>query len=146
VVHTFHVDILCNTPLTRSHIAPIISDICSHISPVPLNGAIVLGGAFCVTAAVKTLKPKPLQLLRKFISPDAATVLEMRVEWNSYTHASLTQRNMPFANKAAWIGSTVLQGPNVPAAMRAEHTPDQTELVALGVQGFPAMILYGTKD
>jgi hypothetical protein len=54
--------------------------------------------------------------------------------------------NMPFTDKAAWIRSTVLQGPNVQAAMRAEHKPDQTELVALGVQSFPAMILYGTED
>ncbi|KAJ7821532.1 alpha/beta-hydrolase [Mycena olivaceomarginata] len=124
--------------------APIISDICSHISPVPLIGAIALGGALCVATAGKTLKPKLLALLRKFVSPDVATALETRVE---FIDACFTDpENVPFADKAAWIGSTVLQLPSVTTAISAGHKPDQTELVALGAQGFPAMILYGTED
>ncbi|KAJ7840507.1 alpha/beta-hydrolase [Mycena olivaceomarginata] len=123
--------------------APIISDICSHISPVPLISAITLSGPLCVATAGKTLKPKLLELLHKFVSPDVATVLETRVEFINACFAN--PENVPFADKAAWIRSTVLQGPKVPAAMRVGYKPDQTELVALG-QGFPAMILYGTED
>ncbi|KAJ7821535.1 hypothetical protein B0H14DRAFT_3146683 [Mycena olivaceomarginata] len=128
----------------ESHITLIISNICSHISPVPLVGAIALGGPLCVATAAKTLKPKLLELLRKFVSPDAATALETRVEFIDACFAD--PENVPFADKAAWIGSTVLQPPAVTAAISVGHKPDQTELVALGAQGFPAMVLYGTED
>jgi pimeloyl-ACP methyl ester carboxylesterase len=145
VVRTFHVDVPRNAPVNpESHIALIVSDICSHILPVPLIGAIALGGPLCVATAVKTLKPKLLELLRKFVSPDAATALETRVDFINACFAD--PENVPFADKAAWTGSTVLQGPNVTTAISAGHKPDQTELVALGAQGFPAMILYGTED
>jgi hypothetical protein len=111
---------------------------------VPLIGAIALGGPLCVATAGKTLKPKLLELLRKFVSPDAATALETRVDFINACFAD--PANVPFTDKAAWTGSTVLQGPNVTTAISAGHKPDQTELVALGAQGFPAMILYGTED
>ncbi|KAJ7817275.1 alpha/beta-hydrolase [Mycena olivaceomarginata] len=124
--------------------ALIISDICSHILPVPLIGAIALSGPLCVATAGKTLKPKLLELLRKFVSPDAATALETRVDFINACFAD--PENVPFADKAAWIGSTVLQPPSVTTTISAGHKPDQTELVALGAQGFPAMILYGTED
>ncbi|KAJ7817273.1 hypothetical protein B0H14DRAFT_3742465 [Mycena olivaceomarginata] len=145
VVRPFHVDVPHNTPVNpESHITLIISNICSHISPVPLVGAIALGGPLCVATAAKTLKPKLLELLRKFVSPDAATALETRVEFIDACFAD--PENVPFADKAAWIGSTVLQPPAVTAAISVGHKPDQTELVALGAQGFPAMVLYGTED
>jgi pimeloyl-ACP methyl ester carboxylesterase len=54
--------------------------------------------------------------------------------------------NVPFADKAAWIGSTVLQPPAITTAISMGHKPDQTALVVLGAQGFPAIILYRTED
>ncbi|KAJ7821547.1 Alpha/Beta hydrolase protein [Mycena olivaceomarginata] len=112
-------------------------DICSHISPVPPIGAIALGGALCVATAAPGA-PTQVRL------PDVVTALETHVEFINACFADL--ENMPFADKAAWIGSTVLQPPSVTTAISAGHKPDQTELVVLGAQGFPAMILYGTED
>ncbi|KAJ7761627.1 hypothetical protein B0H14DRAFT_2634014 [Mycena olivaceomarginata] len=115
---SLHMPVFVGCDCLGAQVPPIISNICSHILLVPLNGAIALGGPLCVAAAVKTLKPKLLQLLRKFVSPDAATVLETHVEFINTCFSD--PENMAFTDKAAWIGSTVLQGPNVPAAMRAE--------------------------
>ncbi|KAJ7125351.1 Alpha/Beta hydrolase protein [Mycena epipterygia] len=124
--------------------ALITSDICSHISPVPLSGAISLCGPLCADTAPKTLKPKLLEMIPKFCSSDAATALQTRVE---FVDAVFTDpENVPFSTKAAWMGSTVLQSPEVTTAMLTGHQPNQTKLVELGSQGFPVMILYGTKD
>ncbi|KAF7362441.1 AB hydrolase-1 domain-containing protein [Mycena venus] len=125
-------------------VAPIISDICSHISPVPLSGAIAMSGALCVATAAKTLKPKLLKLFPKFRSSDAVTALSTRVEFVDAVFND--PGKVPFAVKAAWIGTTVLQTPDLTIAIGTGHKPDQTKLVELGAQGFPAMIIYGTQD
>jgi pimeloyl-ACP methyl ester carboxylesterase len=83
-------------------------------------------------------------MLPKFCSSDAATALNTRVEFIDAVFADPS--NVPFAVKTAWIGSTVLQTPELTAAIRSGHKPDQSKLVELGAQGFPAMILYGTDD
>ncbi|KAJ7935372.1 Alpha/Beta hydrolase protein [Mycena leptocephala] len=101
--------------------APICSDICSYMSPVPLCGVIAMSGALCVATASKTLKPKLVEMLPKFCSSDAATALNTRVEF---------------------IDAVFADPSNVPSG----HKPDQSKLVELGAQGFPAMILYGTDD
>ncbi|KAF8161724.1 Alpha/Beta hydrolase protein [Mycena galopus ATCC 62051] len=123
---------------------PIISDICAHISPVPLKGAIAMSGAICVATAAKTLKAKALELFSKFRSPDVGIALDTRAEFVDACFAD--PDNVPFSAKAAWLGSTVLLTPNVMKAIRAGHKSDQTKLVELGAQGFPAMIIYGTED
>ncbi|KAJ6497450.1 alpha/beta-hydrolase [Mycena sanguinolenta] len=124
--------------------APIISDICSHISPVPLGGAIAINGALCVATVAKTLKPKLLEFLSKFNSSDALTALDVRTE---FVDAVLADPDTtPFAVKAAWIGTTVLQAPNITTAIMTGHKSDQTKLVELAADGFPAMIIYGTED
>ncbi|KAJ6593205.1 alpha/beta-hydrolase [Mycena capillaripes] len=124
--------------------APICSDICSHISPVPICGVIAMSGALCVATASKTLKPKLKEMLPKFLSFDAVISLDTRAE---FVDAAFTDPDgVPFAAKAAWLGSTALQTPLITTAIATGHKPDQTKLVELGSQGFPALILYGTED
>ncbi|KAJ7125344.1 alpha/beta-hydrolase, partial [Mycena epipterygia] len=124
--------------------ASIACDICSHISPMPLSGTIALSGPLCADTALKTFKPKLLEMVPKFCSSDAVTVLKTRVE---FADALFTDpQNVPFFIKAAWMGSTVLQIPEVTTAILAGHQPNQAKLVELGSQGFPAMVLYGTED
>ncbi|KAJ6488275.1 alpha/beta-hydrolase [Mycena vitilis] len=124
--------------------APICSDICSHISPVPISGVIAMSGALCVATAFKTLKPKLLEMMPKFRSSDANTALTTRVEFVDTVFTNPDK--VPFAVKAAWMGSTVLFLPEISTAISTGHKPDQTKLAELGAQGFPAMILYGTED
>ncbi|KAF7362468.1 AB hydrolase-1 domain-containing protein [Mycena venus] len=125
-------------------VALITCDICSHISPVPLTGAIAMTGPLVAATAVKAMKPKGLEFLPKFYSSDAVTALNTRVEFIDALFAD--PDNVPFAVKAAWIGSTVLQNPEVTTAINAGHKPDGTKLVELGAKGFPAMVLFGTED
>ncbi|KAJ7270171.1 Alpha/Beta hydrolase protein [Mycena haematopus] len=131
-------------PVFVGWLAPIISDICSYISPVPLSGAIAMSGALCVATAAKTLKPKLLEFIPKFRSLDAVTALNIRAEFVDAVFADPDK--IPFAVKAAWMGTTVLQSPDITAAIRTGHKPDQTKLVELAAHGFPAMIIYGTED
>ncbi|KAJ7750082.1 alpha/beta-hydrolase [Mycena maculata] len=123
---------------------PIASDICSHISPVPLRGIIAISGALCANEAHKTLKPKLLELIPKLISSDAATALSSRIEF--VDSVFIDPHQVSFSVKAAWVGCTVMRSPEVAKATLIGHRPDQAKLVQLGAQGFPAMILYGTDD
>ncbi|KAJ7721466.1 alpha/beta-hydrolase [Mycena metata] len=124
--------------------AVIASDICSHISPVPISGAVAMGGPLAVKNAAKTLKPLLLQLTSSLLSSDATTALKTRIE---FVDALFTDPGeVSFSDKAAWIGSAVLQSPEITAAILAGHKPEQTKLVELGAEGFPAMMLYGTED
>ncbi|KAF7350931.1 AB hydrolase-1 domain-containing protein [Mycena sanguinolenta] len=115
-----------------------------YISPVPLSGAIAMSGALCVATATKTLKPKLLEFMPKFSSSDALTALDVRREFVDAIFAD--PNKTPFSVKVAWIGTTVLQTPNITTAIMTGHKPDQTKLVELGAHGFPAMIIYGTED
>ncbi|KAJ7721456.1 Alpha/Beta hydrolase protein [Mycena metata] len=124
--------------------AVIASDICSHISPVPLSGVFAMSGPLAVKTAGKTLKPKLRQLISGFLSTDAQTSLNARVE---FVDTLFTNPNeVPFPVKAAWIGSTVLQSREIITARLAGHKSEQTKLVELGAEGFPAMMLYGTEE
>ncbi|KAJ7143509.1 alpha/beta-hydrolase [Mycena crocata] len=124
--------------------APIPCDICSHISPAPISGVIAMSGALCAATAEKTLKPKLLQMIAGLCSFDATTALDTR---SAFVDAVFSDPSkVPFAVKAAWVGSAALQTPDVTTAIMAGHRLDQTKLVELGAQGFPAMILYGTED
>ncbi|KAJ7286947.1 hypothetical protein C8J57DRAFT_574111 [Mycena rebaudengoi] len=124
--------------------AMIIADICSHISPVPLRGVIAIAGPLCVRERGKTLKPKILEMLPKFRSTDAVTALNTRIEF--VDSAFTDPASIPFNVKAAWIGSTVMQSPEVTGFISAGHRPDETKLLELGARGFPAMVLYGSED
>ncbi|KAJ7125355.1 Alpha/Beta hydrolase protein [Mycena epipterygia] len=122
----------------------IACDICSHISPVPLSGTIALAGPLCIDTAAKTIHAKLLEMVSKFYSSDAVTALKTRVE---FADAMFTDpENVPFSIKAAWMGSTIAQSPEVTTAILTGHEPNQAKLVELGAQGFPAMVLYGTED
>ncbi|KAJ7286938.1 Alpha/Beta hydrolase protein [Mycena rebaudengoi] len=123
--------------------AMIIADICSHISPVPLRGVIAIAGPLCVRERGKTLKPKILEMLPKFRSTDAVTALNTRIEF--VDSAFTDPASIPFNVKAAWIGSTVMQSPEVTGFISAGHRPDETKLLELGARGFPAMVLYGSE-
>ncbi|KAJ7496636.1 hypothetical protein FB451DRAFT_1119524 [Mycena latifolia] len=124
--------------------APITCDICAHISPVPLSGVIAMSGALCAETAAKTLKPKLLQLMSKISASDAITALAARIEFIDAAFAA--PADVHFAVKSAWVGSTVLQTPDIKKAISAGHKISQAKLVELGAQGFPAMVLYGTDD
>ncbi|KAJ7033416.1 Alpha/Beta hydrolase protein [Mycena alexandri] len=124
--------------------AAIASDICSHISPVPISGVVAMSGPLAVNTAAKTLKPKLRQLISGFLSSDAGTSLNTRIE---FVDALFTNPGeVSFSVKAAWIGSTVLQSREIIAARLAGHKSEQTKLAELGAEGFPAMMLYGTED
>jgi pimeloyl-ACP methyl ester carboxylesterase len=101
-------------------------------------------GALCPATASKTLKPKLLQMFPKFLATDAGTTLSVRTEFVDAVFAH--PASVPFAVKAAWLGSTVLHPPEITRAIIAGHKQDQSKLVELGAQGFPAMIIYGTED
>jgi len=124
--------------------APIACDICAHISPVPFSGVIAISGALCVAEARKTLKPKLLEILPKLLSSDAVTALSTRTEFIDSVFTD--PDSVPFAVKAAWIGSTVMQNPEVTKAIVTGHKGDQTKLLERGAQGLPTMVLYGTED
>ncbi|KAK7057745.1 AB hydrolase-1 domain-containing protein [Favolaschia claudopus] len=125
--------------------APIISDICTHISPVPLRGAIAMSGALCVATSANTLKPKLIDLFRRMhVSDNAHTAFTTRTEFVDacFKHPE----DVPFNIKAAWVGCTVLQTPDIVSAIDTGHRPDQGRLVELGREGLPVMVLYGTAD
>ncbi|KAJ7173717.1 Alpha/Beta hydrolase protein [Mycena filopes] len=124
--------------------ATIAADICTYISPVPIRGAIALSGPLAVDTAADTLKPLLLRLTSGFVSPDATTALDTRIEFVDSLFTDPTA--VPFAVKSAWLGSTVLMSPAVTAALLAGHKPQQAALVELGAKGFPAMMIYGTGD
>ncbi|KAJ7099351.1 alpha/beta-hydrolase [Mycena belliarum] len=124
--------------------APIACDICAHLSPMPLSGVIAMSGALCADKAGETLRPLLLEMTPKFHAPDTPTALAVRAEFVDAAFAA--PERVPFAVKAAWMGSTVLLTPEVTQAMRAGHRPRQAKLVEFGAQGFPAMVLYGTDD
>ncbi|KAK7033824.1 AB hydrolase-1 domain-containing protein [Favolaschia claudopus] len=124
--------------------APIISDICTHISPVPLRGAIAMSGALCVATSANTLKPKLIDLFQRLHSNDAHTAFTTRTEFVDACFAC--PEEVPTEVKAAWIGCTVLQTPDIVEAIDRGHRPDQGQLVELGKEGFPAMVLYGSED
>ncbi|KAJ7503179.1 alpha/beta-hydrolase [Mycena galericulata] len=119
-------------------------DICAHISPVPISGVISISGPLCVVEGLKTLKPKFFQLIPGLTSSDAGTALSTRIEFIDAIFSE--PGNVPFAVKAAWIGCTVMQIPEITKTISTGHRPDQTKLVELGAQGFPAMVIYGTED
>ncbi|KAJ7198505.1 alpha/beta-hydrolase [Mycena pura] len=128
-----------------SRLALIISDICTYISPVPLSGAIAMSGALCPMTADKTLRPRILDIVRKFHSPyDAMTALDVRAEFIDAVFKD--PGSVPFNDKVAWMGCTIAYTPEVTRATMAGHKPNQTKLTELGLQGFPAMILYGSED
>ncbi|KAJ7647850.1 Alpha/Beta hydrolase protein [Roridomyces roridus] len=124
--------------------APVASDICTNIAPVPLGGVIAMSGALCVSGAAQTLKPKLVELFPKLFSSDTVTALNARVSFADA--AFLDPENVSFSVKAAWIGSTVMQTPDIFKAIRGGHKPDQTKIAELGARGFPAMVIYGTED
>ncbi|KAJ6631403.1 alpha/beta-hydrolase [Mycena sp. CBHHK59/15] len=124
--------------------APIAADICAHISPVPISGIIAVNGALCVATATKALKPKLLEMIGKLRSFDAVTAMNGRVEFVDCVFND--PGSVPFEIKAAWIGSTAMQTPDITTSIMAGHRPDQTKLVELGSQGLPAMVLYGSND
>ncbi|KAJ7503181.1 alpha/beta-hydrolase [Mycena galericulata] len=125
--------------------ASIPSDICSHISPVPISGAIAICGSLCMLDATKAFKPKLVDFLPKFMQPDSvATALSVRIE--AVDHMFADPDNVPFAVKAAWFGNTLMQSPEITRAIMTGHQPDRTKLVELGAQGFPAMVIYATGD
>ncbi|KAJ7503180.1 alpha/beta-hydrolase [Mycena galericulata] len=124
--------------------APIACDICAHISPVPISGAIAICGSLCTVGASKAVKPKLFELVPKFTTSDTTTFLSARVDFIDVMFSD--PDNVPFPVKAAWVGSTVMQNPEITKAILAGHQPDQKKLVELGARGFPAMVLYGTDD
>ncbi|KAJ7125387.1 Alpha/Beta hydrolase protein [Mycena epipterygia] len=124
--------------------ALIACDICSHVSPVPLSGTIALDGPLCANTATKTFKPSLQGMIPDFCSSDAATALKARVDIVDVVFND--PENVPFSIKAAWMGSILVQSPEVTTAILTGHQPNQAKLVELGAQGFPAMVLYGTED
>ncbi|KAJ7125354.1 alpha/beta-hydrolase [Mycena epipterygia] len=124
--------------------ASIACDICFYISPMPLSGTIALAGSLWRDAVPNTRKLKLLEMFPKFCSADAVTALQTRVEFTDVIFSD--PENVPFSVKAAWMGSTVLQSPEVTTAILTGHQSNQAKLVELGAQGFPVMVLYGTED
>ncbi|KAJ7072861.1 Alpha/Beta hydrolase protein [Mycena amicta] len=126
--------------------APIISDICAHISPCPLSGAIAMSGALCPATARKTLLPALLNMFPKFSSSDATTALTVRP---LFIDALFTDPStVPWDIKALWLAATVALTPDITHAITAGHKSAacQDALTRLGKEGFPVMVLYGTED
>ncbi|KAJ7672077.1 hypothetical protein B0H17DRAFT_1243789, partial [Mycena rosella] len=101
--------------LRQSARPAISSDICVHISPIPVSGVVSIkfNGPLCVYTAPKTATPKLLGMLPRFESADAAAALFVEPE------------NVPFAVKAAWMRSTVMQPLEITKAILVGHKANQ---------------------
>ncbi|KAF7288116.1 AB hydrolase-1 domain-containing protein [Mycena chlorophos] len=126
--------------------APVIADICAHITPCPLAGAIGLSGAICPATADKTLHPLLVSFIKDFVSPDATTALNVRPAFIEALFSDPS--SVPTEFKLALIGAGISCTPDIIAAILTGHQPGQCQdaLTELGKQGFPVMALYGTED
>ncbi|KAF7290071.1 AB hydrolase-1 domain-containing protein [Mycena chlorophos] len=124
----------------------VISDICAHISPCPLSGAVAMAGALCPATGIKTLLPAFLGIIRQFGSRDATTALTVRPQFVDMLFTDAFK--VPTEVKLAWLGATVAHTPDISAAIYEGHKASECQqaLTDLGKEGFPVMALYGTED
>ncbi|KAF7289238.1 AB hydrolase-1 domain-containing protein [Mycena indigotica] len=126
--------------------APIIADICAHISPCPILAAVAMSGALCPATSEQTLRPLLLDFIAKFRSSDAKTTLAVRPAF--VDACFVNPASVAVEVKTAWIGATVVHTPNITEAVLNGHQPGacQDALTKLGGEGLPVMVLYGTED
>lgn len=127
-------------------IAAVITDICANLNPLPIAGAVALGGSPGISSEIVPLIASPtlLSTLPRFNdNTNVAEALAARID---FVEALFNDpENVPFSLKCRFLGETVLQTPDVSASLSI-RPQDPLKLFAAGERGLPLQLLFGKQD
>jgi hypothetical protein len=133
-----------NSPPFR--IAAVITDICANLDPLPIAGAVALGGSPAINVEIVSLFASPILLSTLPIFGDNTNVAVALAARITFIDALFNDpENTPFSLKCRYLGETVLQMPDVSANL-SMRPQDPSKLFAAGEQGLPLQLLFGKQD
>ncbi|KAF9463861.1 alpha beta-hydrolase [Collybia nuda] len=124
----------------------VITDICANLHPLPIAGAVALGGSPGISGEIVPTIASPILLstLPQFNdNTDVSKALTARVE---FVDALFNEpENVPASLKYRYLGETVVQTPDVSTSLSI-RPQDPSKLFAAGAQGLPLQLLFGKRD
>ncbi|KDQ24360.1 hypothetical protein PLEOSDRAFT_1078511 [Pleurotus ostreatus PC15] len=121
-------------------------DICANVDPLPIAGAVALGGSPGISPEMVGVAGKPFLFaaLPKFNdNSDVAFALRARVEFIDALFNNPDK--IPFSLKMRYLGETVLQSPDVSSVVSL-RPQDPSKMLEAGARGLPLQILFGKQD
>ncbi|EGN93491.1 hypothetical protein SERLA73DRAFT_189656 [Serpula lacrymans var. lacrymans S7.3] len=128
-----------------SYGATAVTDICANITPLPISGAVFLGGLPSVGLELrqKVLKPRIVSVASELIKPITSSWIPLKID---FIESLFDEKDhVPDSVKFTWLGSTVGYTPE-DAIFALTRSQDPSKLFEAGSKGLPLLVISGELD
>ncbi|KAI0350900.1 alpha/beta-hydrolase [Trametes cingulata] len=126
--------------------AAVVTDVCASTNPIPISGAVFVSPLPFLGSEMPRAATERMLRMTQILRSSQDTVISARAKTELVNALfSGAARPVPDAIRAAWLGVSMSQPPDVTRAVLSRQH-DASKLLEIGRQGFPLMILAGSND